>query len=101
MTTLLHLTIELDDELAQKLSATAKDRGWTPESIVVDCVAQHLEIAVRHRALVERFEAVDEYLATLAHFVGSATQGGTPSTSGSSADTAGRRRRSPSDGVAA
>ena len=73
MTTLHRLTIELDDDLAQKLADAASARGWTPESLAADCVGQHLEIAVRHRALVERFEAVDQSLATLAQFVGEAT----------------------------
>ena len=76
MPTLHKLTLELDDALAQKLTVAAAERGWTPESLAADCVAQHLEIAVRHRVLVERFEAIDDSLAVLAQFVGEATAGG-------------------------
>jgi predicted transcriptional regulator len=76
MNTLQRFTIELDGELAARLTAAATDRGSSPESMISDCVAQHLEIALRHRVLVERMEAIDANLATLAQFVGEATQGG-------------------------
>ncbi|MGO9770306.1 MAG: hypothetical protein ACLPSW_12260 [Roseiarcus sp.] len=69
------ITVELDDELAAQLIKAAQDQEWTPESLAADCVAQHLEIAVRHRTLVERTEAVDAHLATLAIFVGEAAKG--------------------------
>jgi predicted transcriptional regulator len=70
-------TVDLDDDLAARLTAAARARGWTPESLAADCVAQHLEIAIRHRVLIERLESVDQHLATLAEFIGEATQGGT------------------------
>jgi hypothetical protein len=76
MASLHQLTIELDEQLADQLREAAREHGWTPESLAVDCVAQHLEIAVRHRVLIERTEAVDAHLATLAEFVGEATQTG-------------------------
>jgi len=56
--------------------AAARAHSWTPESLIADCVAQHLDVAIRHRALIERFEAVDAHLAALAEFVGEATQDG-------------------------
>jgi len=70
--TLRKLTIELEEELAEKLYAEAKAHNWTPEDLARECIAQQLEIAVRHRALVERFEAMDHHLAVLADFVGQA-----------------------------
>ncbi len=67
------LTIELEEDLAEKLWTEAKANNWTPEDLARECVAQHLEIATRHRVLVERFEAMDQHLATLARFVGQAS----------------------------
>jgi len=74
MGNLQHFTIELDDGLAARLVKAAQDQGWTPESLAADCVAQHVEVALRHRVLIERMEAIDANLATLAVFVGEATQ---------------------------
>jgi uncharacterized protein (DUF924 family) len=71
--TLRKLTIELEEDLAEKLWTEAKAHNWTPEDLARECVAQHLEIAVRHRAVVERFEAIDHHLAALARFVGQAS----------------------------
>jgi hypothetical protein len=76
MANLHQLTIELDEHLADQLREAAREHGWTPESLAADCVAQRLEIAVRHRVLIERLEAVDAHIATLAEFVGEATQTG-------------------------
>ena len=76
MANLHQLTIELDEQLADQLRKAAREHGWTPESLAADCVAQRLEIAVRHRVVVERREAVDAHLAALATFVGEATQSG-------------------------
>lgn len=65
-------TIELNDDLAAALSVAAQARGWTPESLVTDCVAQHLETAIRHRVLIERMEQMDGHLVAIAQFVGEA-----------------------------
>jgi hypothetical protein len=54
MSTLHPFAIELDADLAARLIKAAGERGWSPESLVVDCVAQNIEIALRHRVLVER-----------------------------------------------
>jgi predicted transcriptional regulator len=70
------LTIELDEQLADRLKEAAREHDWTPASLAADCVAQHLEIAVRHRVVIERMEAVDAHIAALAEFVGEATQSG-------------------------
>jgi hypothetical protein len=74
MGTLQPFTIELDAELAATLTKSAGERGWSPESLATDCVAQHIEIALRHRVLVERMEVIDAQIASLAKFVGEATQ---------------------------
>ncbi len=71
--TLRKLTIELEEDVAEKLWTEAKGHNWAPEDLARECVAQHLEIATRHRALVERFEAMDQHLAALARFVGQAS----------------------------
>jgi hypothetical protein len=76
MSTRHKFTIDLDAELAARLLDAAEERGWSLESLVAECVAQNLEIALRYRVLIERMEAVDAHLATLAQFVGEATQGG-------------------------
>jgi predicted transcriptional regulator len=76
MSTVQRFTIELDSELAARLTTAAEERGLSPEIVISDCVAQNLEIALRHRVLVERMEAIDANLAALAVFVGEATQGG-------------------------
>lgn len=67
------LTIELEEDLAEKLRIEATAHDCTPEALARECVIQHLEIAVRHRALVDRFEAMDRDLAVLARFVGQAS----------------------------
>ena len=56
---LRRITIEIDEELAGRLKTAADEQGWSPESLAANCVAQHIEIALRHRVLVERMEAVD------------------------------------------
>ena len=67
------LTITLDEDIAGPLLDAAKARGWSPEALIADCVAQHLEVAIRHRVLIERLEQTDAALVTLAVFVGEAT----------------------------
>lgn len=74
MGTLQKFTIEIDRDLANKLTKAASEHGLSPESLIAECVAQHFEIALRHRVLIDRLESVDENIATLAQFVGEATQ---------------------------
>lgn len=66
--------VSLPADLAAALRRAAAERGWTPESLIADCVAQHLEIAVRHRALVERMEQVDAALLEMASVAGEASE---------------------------
>lgn len=64
------LSITLEAGLAARLTAAATERGWSPESLVADCIAQVLEIAIRHRVLVERLEQVDAAILEMAQAVG-------------------------------
>lgn len=64
------LTLTLKAALATRLSAAAAERGWSVESLAAECVAQHLEVAIRHRALIERAERVDAALLDMAKAVG-------------------------------
>jgi hypothetical protein len=59
------LTITLPAALAASLRQAAAQQGWSPESLAADCVAQHLEVAIRHRVLLERAELVDAALLGL------------------------------------
>jgi hypothetical protein len=74
MSDLNDFTIQLDENLTAQLIKAAKERGWSPESLIADCVEQHLQVALRHRVLIDRMEAVDADIATLAKFVGEASQ---------------------------
>ena len=72
----IKLTITLEAGLAAQLSAAAVERGWSPESLAAECIAQSLEVAIRHRVLIERLETVDTALLDMARAVGDL---GTPS----------------------
>jgi len=64
------LTITLETTLAARLSAAAAERGWSAEDLAAECVAQHLEVALRHRILIERMEQVDAAILDMAQAVG-------------------------------
>lgn len=64
------LTITLPADVAAVLYEAAAGRGWTPESLAVDCIAQQTEIAVRHRVLLQRIEQVDGALIEIATALG-------------------------------
>ena len=70
MTTDVTLALTLPAALATSLRKEAAQRGWTPESLALDCIAQYLEIALRHRVVLERMEQVDTALLQLAQTVG-------------------------------
>ena len=63
-------SVALPREFAAVLRRNAAGRGWTPESPIVDCVAQHLEVAIRHRVLIERVERIDAAILDMAEAVG-------------------------------
>jgi len=64
------LTVTLEAALAARLGAAAAERGWSAESLAAACVAQHLEVAIRHRVLVERMEQIDGAILDMAQAVG-------------------------------
>jgi len=63
-------TVSLPATLATDLRKVSAERGWTPESLIGDCVAQHLEVAIRHRVVLERLEQVDAAILEMAQAVG-------------------------------
>ena len=64
------LTVTLEAALAERLQAAATERGWSLESLAAECVAQQLEVAIRHRVLIERAERIDVALLDMAEAVG-------------------------------
>jgi hypothetical protein len=69
-------TVQIEKTLAERLELAARNAKIAPAELIGACVAQHLDIAIRHLALIERLEAVDQGLLELATFVGEATAGG-------------------------
>lgn len=64
------LTITLPADVAVALQQAAAGRGWTPESLAADCIAQQIEVAIRHRVVLERIEQVDAALIEMATALG-------------------------------
>ncbi len=74
----VRLTLDLDADLVEALRRAASNAGTTSEALAAEAVAQCLEIALRHKVLIERMESVDAQFAAIAHFVEEATaEGGT------------------------
>jgi predicted transcriptional regulator len=67
--------IELDDALAERLEEAARKSKLSATELIAECVIQHLEVAVRHRALIDRLDTVDQGLLELATFIGEAAAG--------------------------
>ncbi len=70
MTDQVKITVTLEASFATRLRAAATERGWSAESLAAECVAQHLEVAIRHRVLIERLEQVDAAILDMAEAVG-------------------------------
>lgn len=66
----IKFTLTLDAALADRLSTLAADQGWSAEELAAECVVQHLEIAIRHRVLIERAERIDAAILDMAQAVG-------------------------------
>ena len=64
------ITVTLEAALANRLRAAATERGWSVESLAAECVVQHLEVAIRHRVLIERLEQVDAAILDMVEAVG-------------------------------
>ena len=67
------LILELDGDLADALQRAAVAASTTPEALAADAIAQAYEAGLRHRVLIERMEAVNAQIATIARFVEEAT----------------------------
>lgn len=72
------LTVVLPPDVASALGAAASQRGWTSESLASDCIAQSLEVAIRHRVALERIDKVDAALLELAKAVSSVEEASAP-----------------------
>lgn len=64
------LILTLEAGLAARLSAAAAEQGWSAEELAAECISQHLEVAIRHRVLIERAERIDAALLDMAQAVG-------------------------------
>ncbi len=64
------LNVSLPPDLTAALRQAASAHGWTPEELIRDCVAQTLEIAVRHRVVMERMQLIDTAILAIAQVVG-------------------------------
>jgi hypothetical protein len=64
------LILRLTADLEIRLHAAAAERGCSSEILAAECIAQSLEVAVRHRVLLERQEQVDQAIFELARAVG-------------------------------
>ena len=67
--------IELDDALTERLEEAARNSKLSAAALITECVIQHLEVAIRHRTLIDRLDTVDQGLLELATFIGEATAG--------------------------
>ena len=54
--------VELEDDLAERLEEAARNSKLSAAELITECVTQHLEVAIRHRALIDRLDAVDQGL---------------------------------------
>jgi predicted transcriptional regulator len=68
-------TVEIDTALAARLEEAARTAQVSAADLISNCVEQHMEVALRHRVLMDRLEAVDQGLLELATFIGEATAG--------------------------
>ena len=63
------LIVDLDSDLADVLRQAAATARTTPEALAAEAIAQAYETGLRHRVLIERMEAVDAQIASIAQFV--------------------------------
>jgi hypothetical protein len=69
-------TIQIEQKLAERLDEAARIVKLPAAELIAECVLQQLDVAARHRAVIERLEIVDQGLLQLASFIGEATAGG-------------------------
>lgn len=66
----------MEAKLSERLEQAARAAKVPPTELIAQCVEQHLDIAVRYVALLDRLESVDQGLLDLATLVGEATAAG-------------------------
>lgn len=70
---LVEYKIQVDREFANRLQKASNMVKIPVEDLIIECIGQHLDLATRHRLLVERIEIVDQALVELAEFIGEAS----------------------------
>lgn len=70
-------TIEIDDELSERMESAAHASNLSASDLIAECVLQHLDVAARYWVLINRVDLVDQGLLELASFIGEATGSGT------------------------
>lgn len=73
MSSITTVSIGLDYDLAELLAKAAAAAGLTREAVIIECIGQQLEVALRHRVLLARLEEMDRHVVALAEFIGEAT----------------------------
>jgi hypothetical protein len=68
--------VTIEKKLSERLEEAARLAKISAADLIAECVTQHLEVAIRHRALIDRLDLVDQGLLELATFIGEATAGG-------------------------
>ena len=69
------ISIEVEADLAAKISKAAATAGITVDAMINECLTQQFETALRHRVLVQRQGDVDEALLELARLIGRLSAG--------------------------
>lgn len=63
------ITLNLEADLAEALTQAAASRGWSPESLAEECIRQNVEIALRHRVLVEGMEVLYDTIRQMSEVI--------------------------------
>lgn len=68
--------VQIESKLSERLEQAARVAKIAPAEMIAQCVEQHLDIALRYVALLDRLDTVDQGLLDLASLVGEASAGG-------------------------
>jgi hypothetical protein len=68
--------VQIEPKLSERLEQAARVAKIAPAELIAQCVEQHLDIALRYVALLDRLDTVDQGLLDLASLVGEASAGG-------------------------
>ncbi|MDA9392631.1 hypothetical protein WN73_19075 [Bradyrhizobium sp. CCBAU 45394] len=67
--------VQIEPKLSERLEQAARAAKIGPAELIAQCVEQHLDIALRYVALLDRLDTVDQGLLDLAGLVGEASAG--------------------------